>query len=393
MPPPTSSSSTSNRHPHRPAAAAAAVSTSCKQIAPIPTNHLTFDPWNSAATGHQRADGGPAYAGTTWWRGVREEKLRRQFAGLPCDENTGDGKKMMMDWSVWERRWVSKEEARRRGHGCADIRSFMGGVAKNENKRRRVEVDGGNEKGKDGIEKEKEKEKENLVPGPVPGLGHAGTENMKDKDKDKTIADADSRPIPPIIIPSSTDDDSDNTRRPSSIGTVADSATATAAATEPKTGPGSGSGSDPISSSSSTNPAPEKDSKEDERNSKEKQRRGIFAGLTIYINGSTYPLVSDHRLKQLLVSHGAEIAITLARRRVTHVILGKPNSPNGNGGREGCGGGLSAVKLQQEIQKLGGGCGVRFVGVEWYVCFFSFPLLTFFLLFFFFHPSLLYIYT
>ena len=89
----------------------------------------------------------------------------------------------------------------------------------------------------------------------------------------------------------------------------------------------------------------------------------IFAGLTIYINGSTHPLISDHKLKHLLASHGATISLALARRSVTHVILGKPNNgPQGGG----AGGGLSGRKLQKEVQRVGGK-GVKYVGVEWVV--------------------------
>ena len=85
----------------------------------------------------------------------------------------------------------------------------------------------------------------------------------------------------------------------------------------------------------------------------------IFSSLTIYINGSTGPLVSDHKLKYLLAEHGARISIALGRRSVTHVILG---TPNGKG--TGAGGGLAAGKIQKEVQRVGGK-GVKFVGVEW----------------------------
>lgn len=97
-------------------------------------------------------------------------------------------------------------------------------------------------------------------------------------------------------------------------------------------------------------------------------RGGIFAGLTVYVNGSTAPLISDHRLKQRLVSEGASLAIHLGRRRVTHVVVGRPNGVGGGGGGGGggvgCGGGLAAGKLEKEIRRVGG-CGVKFVGVEW----------------------------
>ena len=95
----------------------------------------------------------------------------------------------------------------------------------------------------------------------------------------------------------------------------------------------------------------------------------LFTSLTIYISGPTTPLITDHRLKHLLIRHGAEIAFSLARRRVTHVILGKSNNaPSGDrlGGEKGSGGGLAAGKLQREIRRVAGE-GVRFVRVEWYV--------------------------
>lgn len=92
------------------------------------------------------------------------------------------------------------------------------------------------------------------------------------------------------------------------------------------------------------------------------ERRPIFQNLRVYINGSTTPMVSDHRLKQLLAQHGAGISIALGRRSVTHVILGTPNGAHGGG--HGAGGGLSASKIQKEIKRVGG-CGVKYVGVEW----------------------------
>lgn len=87
--------------------------------------------------------------------------------------------------------------------------------------------------------------------------------------------------------------------------------------------------------------------------------RKIFDGLVIYINGSTHPHISDHKLKHLLVQNGARMSIHLGRRQVTHVILGKPSGPN-----TGAGGGLAGGKLEKEIRRVGG-CGVKYVGVEW----------------------------
>ncbi|KAF4974262.1 hypothetical protein FZEAL_8811 [Fusarium zealandicum] len=96
----------------------------------------------------------------------------------------------------------------------------------------------------------------------------------------------------------------------------------------------------------------EKRRREDEA---EQSPRGIFDGVVVYVNGSTFPLVSDHKLKHILTEHGGQMSVHLGRRRVTHVILGRP---------AGGGGGLAGGKLEKEIRKVGG-CGVRFVGAEW----------------------------
>jgi hypothetical protein len=95
---------------------------------------------------------------------------------------------------------------------------------------------------------------------------------------------------------------------------------------------------------------------------KPERKRRIFDGLVVYINGSTYPLISDHKLKQVLTENGAALSLHLGRRQVTHVILGKPNGGRGSG----AGGGLAGSKLDKEIKRFGG-CGVKYVGVEWYV--------------------------
>jgi hypothetical protein len=73
----------------------------------------------------------------------------------------------------------------------------------------------------------------------------------------------------------------------------------------------------------------------------------------MYLNGSTAPLVSDHKLKQLLAAHGAQCSVALGRRTVTHVILGTT-----------CGGGLAASKLEKEIARAGRR-SINFVTAEW----------------------------
>jgi BRCT domain, a BRCA1 C-terminus domain len=81
----------------------------------------------------------------------------------------------------------------------------------------------------------------------------------------------------------------------------------------------------------------------------------IFRSLVLYINGSTAPLVSDHRLKQLWVQYGGSISIALGRRTVTHVVLGD----SGSGG-----GGLASGKIQKEIDRIRGK-GVKYVSARW----------------------------
>ncbi|CAI4215181.1 unnamed protein product [Parascedosporium putredinis] len=89
------------------------------------------------------------------------------------------------------------------------------------------------------------------------------------------------------------------------------------------------------------------------------RKRGIFDGIVVYVNGSTHPLISDHRLKQVVVENGGRISLHLGRRQVTHVILGRPATVG-----KGAGGGLAAGKMEREIRRVGG-CGIKYVGVEW----------------------------
>lgn len=79
----------------------------------------------------------------------------------------------------------------------------------------------------------------------------------------------------------------------------------------------------------------------------------IFRNLNIYLNGSTAPLISDHKLKQLFAQHGGNASISLGRRTVTHVIIG-----------DKCGGGLASGKIQKEISTVSGK-GIKFVTAQW----------------------------
>ncbi|KIW71712.1 hypothetical protein PV04_03847 [Phialophora macrospora] len=83
----------------------------------------------------------------------------------------------------------------------------------------------------------------------------------------------------------------------------------------------------------------------------------IFRNLRIYLNGSTAPLISDHKLKHLFVRHGGSTSIALGRRTVTHVILGNEFAD---------GGGLASRKIDKEVKLVRGlGNGVRYVTAQW----------------------------
>jgi hypothetical protein len=79
----------------------------------------------------------------------------------------------------------------------------------------------------------------------------------------------------------------------------------------------------------------------------------IFRSLTIYLNGSTAPLISDHKLKHLFAQHGGNISIALGRRKVTHIIVG-----------DSCGGGLASGKIEKEVSTVRGK-GIKFITVQW----------------------------
>ena len=107
------------------------------------------------------------------------------------------------------------------------------------------------------------------------------------------------------------------------------------------------------------------DTQEEEQRSRDLEQdtesgKPIFRNLCIYVNGSTAPLISDHKLKHLLAKHGATLSIALGRRSVTHVILG--NVVN----KGGAGGGLAGSKIQKEITRVRGK-GIKFVTAEWAV--------------------------
>lgn len=249
-----------------------------------------FDPFNSSATGHQRAEN--KLSGSTSWRDSRHCKLKQQFSS-----GAGGGKR------------VSDSV----GAGSKDF----GRDGRTEN--------GGFEKG-------------------APGLRTGGQQSLwatmsvkKEGDEtnerpSKRVKTEDSPPpSTKVVNPFTPFRREDGKIRETSWTSPSD-------LLEPI---------DPLPSSEESHTSQPK--LEESEKADPPPPPQIFSSLTFYINGSTYPL-SDHALKHLISSHGGNMSIALGRKTVTHVILGKPNS-SGNGGS---GGGLAGSKIQKEISSMRG---------------------------------------
>ncbi|KAJ5788152.1 hypothetical protein N7457_003142 [Penicillium paradoxum] len=269
-----------------------------------PRNHLHFDPWQSASTGHQRAAESGGFIGSTSWRDARAAKLTRQYQSGDClaRQRRGSGNTTIKERSLApgafdgkcaspsppraSGEWVmlAGEEAKRNELGVRDIRSFMGV---------------GKRKATDGLEKNTHLEKKmRSIENESQCSDRSQAQDGKGNDKSQI-----------------TDESQPESR--------------------------SGAGLDLKSTSD------------------------IFAGVTIFINGSTVPRISEYKLKHLLAANGAKTSIYMARKTVTHVLVGQPNTGTGSGmAVSGAGGGLAAGKLQQEIAR-GGWKGVKVVSVDW----------------------------
>jgi hypothetical protein len=280
---------------------------------PEPRNHLHFDPWQSASTGHQRADQGGSFLGSTSWRDARSAKLTMQYRSGDCLPGRGTGpgpankttQKTTLVPGAFDGKCASEsppkapasgewamvagDVAKRNELGVRDIRSFMG-----VSKRKAVDELGNETKA--------EMKKPRTVSGGNGSLSPALYAKEMDKETEKSEIE-------------------DNPQPKSRSGTGLDL----------------------------------------------KATSRIFAGVTIFVNGSTLPQISEYKLKHLLASNGAKTSIYMARKTVTHILVGQPNTGSGAGTAvSGAGGGLAANKLQQEIAR-GGWKGVKVVSVNWYV--------------------------
>ncbi|MCJ1397876.1 hypothetical protein MMC11_001072 [Xylographa trunciseda] len=286
--------------------------------------HPTFDPYNSSATGHQTCPS--RLAGTVSWRVSRSRKLSEQFGSGHAalgDVYAGGGGKRLYDMVGAGSKDFEKDGRRENGGWDGSVKGARGlvGVKDTGDVGRmlgvRVEKTGKGGDGKVELQRLETRTTKMAVQGPELVLK-----------RQKTAEEDPLEEIPEEAICALASQAFPSTSRSISKGLA--SSTPNSITTS-------------IPACTITSPRP------------------IFASLTIYINGSTAPLISDHRLKFLLVEHGANVAIALGRRTVTHVILSKGNLGPAKGG---AGGGLAAGKIEKEVKRVGGK-GVKFVGVEW----------------------------
>ncbi|KAK7737940.1 hypothetical protein SLS53_006318 [Cytospora paraplurivora] len=257
----------------------------------------TFDPWNSVALGHQRAE----TKGPQGWRENRTWKLQNQLAGGNSggdrlSDAVGAGSE---DFDEKHGVLVPKEVRARAANSVMDMLRRPGTMSRCGS--------GGSSSGGDGSRSsDSRRQLESMPP---------EEEKKKKKSDNRTQGELDNDTA------TTAEEEPEQALRKKG-GAVSETAK-------------SGGGRD------------------------QKAGSKIFDGLVVYINGSTHPLINDHKLKHVLAENGARMSIHLGRRQVTHVILGKPSGPNG-----GAGGGLAGGKLEKEIRRVGG-CGVKYVGVEW----------------------------
>lgn len=290
------------------------------------SNHLKFDPWNSASTGHQRGESNP---GTAWQR-TREAKLAQQLRTGDCTINPfayDDAQENFYEKGEWEWDWGGDAKGGRGGSGGRSRPPGRAGVGPDS----------------------KQRDIRSMMK--IRKTGGSGGSLRLDRKAVNVLSLPASTQIPgPVHTPASTP----NEKHPEESEARMDQT------------PGAVGGND---SAASLNHKSVPEQPQVKCSNDGGVESTMFRGATIYINGQTAPLISDHKLKGLLVAHGATLSLSLSRR-VTHVIIGKPNLGPGRGG---AGGGLAAGKIQKEIQR-GGWRGMRIVGVEWYVYFFPFYL-------------------
>ncbi|KAJ5988557.1 hypothetical protein N7481_003767 [Penicillium waksmanii] len=318
---------------------------------PTLQNSNIYDNWVSHSTGHQVADS--PYSNTTAWRDTRAKKLRNQYRTGDCllrssgewkrgqeqlsggtgtgsgagafdgtlgpdspetdagaGAGAGEGRQPVQKSSRprpgGEYRWVSDAEAKRSQMGVRDIRSFMG------------------------VSKRKADDKVHWTEKKLKWL-HTVEEELKKKRQE-----------------SDRDGNRDRDISTGRMGVEEPTPNPTPTLSTPKDENQNQNQNQTSNPNPNLNPDPKSECKST-----------LLTGTSIYINGTTLPQISDHKLKHLLVAHGANVASFMARKGVTHIIVAPPGTTGA-----GAGGGLAARKLQTEISR-GGWKGVKIVGVEW----------------------------
>ncbi|KIV90678.1 hypothetical protein PV10_05307 [Exophiala mesophila] len=257
---------------------------------PQPTR-VFFDPFNSSSTGHQRAEN--RLSGSTSWRESRNYKLSHQFR-----DSSGAG-------------------------GSMHLSDLVGAGSENYGKDGRKD-NGDWEKGAPGLREEGWQDIRTLMTGCRKRRVNDDCDSMK---RAKKLEKGDQHNSPHNLHQAHSKDSI------TSLNNKHDLKVATTTMTLDD--------DDKFQLITTTPPIPPPPPPQ------------IFRNLTFYLNGSTAPLVSDHKIKQLFVQHGGNASFALGRRTVTHVILGNT-----------CGGGLASGKLNKEITTIGGK-GIKYVTAQW----------------------------
>jgi hypothetical protein len=311
----------------------------------LPQKHW-FDPWNSSATGHQRAENN--LAGSTSWRESRNNKLSAQYHGVwgggkrvadtvgAGSEDFGkDGRKVNGDWRKGAR-----------GLRGTDQKSLLEYGEKNASKRLE-ESEGSCDDGPGTVVELHNEEDVDLKKAIAASLQEQSTQIEPavayDNESDERIR----------LLGSNTDPHNDLERAiAASIRDQGTQAPFEVSYEEADTIPPS------YQMDYDSHTAPDDGGYEGSLDAPKQ----IFQHLVFYINGSTAPLVSDHRLKYLISLHGGSLSISHMRKAVTHVIIGNPHNHLVRG--EGAGGALSGTKIQKEIARTRGK-SVKFVSAGW----------------------------
>ncbi|KAK4175604.1 hypothetical protein QBC36DRAFT_240814 [Triangularia setosa] len=355
--------------------------------APEEPNLQRFDPWNSSSTGHQRAE----TRGPQGWRRTRFKKMNYQFKG-----GNGGGEEFMSD-TVGH---GSKEYDEKLGvYIPKEVRELATGQRKSvlemlrnpSNKRKAdeehekrevtlpiptqppaIEPPHEQEEGGDGLTAEEreifarleaeEQEaqlqllKQKLIP-TTEEYGYEGEDGLTPEERAAFVQlaqqEQETTHAPKFFTPLELDDE-EEIAEPEHKTTQKPRFFASPRAERNNVSSSTATYYPPPILSPPTKPQP-RDSPTKPPSEQASPNKGVFDNLVIYINGSTYPVISDHKLKHLLASNGASVALHVAKKQVTHVILGKSNF---------AGGGLAAQKLQKEIKTIRGR-GVKFVSVDW----------------------------